>query len=177
MRHFQLTALVPVRRSGPSSSLCSVSTQCWRSSPFTDDSLQLVSLALLFPCSPSLLESSADDSDLLFSSPNHFPLRTLHSIVAFSRRPLESSGLACDSVHRVAQFPRGGRCRWDMCNTGHELGPGSGGILECTLEGGEPREIVRTYPPTPGAPLAPVVQHQAQHPLKVLSVPSTDSFL
>ncbi|TRZ03706.1 hypothetical protein DNTS_002579, partial [Danionella cerebrum] len=90
----------------------------------------------------TLLESSADDLDLLFSSPNHFPLRTLHSIVAFSRRPLESSGLACDSVHRVAQFPRGGRCRWDMCNTGHELGPGSGGILECTLEGGEPREIV-----------------------------------
>ncbi|TRZ04362.1 hypothetical protein DNTS_011148 [Danionella cerebrum] len=124
-----------------------------------------------------LLESSADDLDLLFSSPNHFPLRTLHSIVAFSRRPLESSGLACDSVHRVAQFPRGGRCRWDMCNTGHELGPGSGGILECTLEGGEPREIVVTYPPTPGAPLAPVVPHQAQRPLKDFSVSSTDSLL
>ncbi|TRY60255.1 hypothetical protein DNTS_005917, partial [Danionella cerebrum] len=88
------------------SSLCSVSTLCWRSSPFTDDS------------AIALLESSADDLDLLFSSPNHFPLRTLHSIVVFSRRLLESSGLACDSVHRVAQFPRGGRCRWDMCNTG-----------------------------------------------------------
>ncbi|TRZ02136.1 hypothetical protein DNTS_031914 [Danionella cerebrum] len=167
MRHFQLTALVPVRRSGPSSSLCSVSTQCWRSSPCMDDSLQLVSLALLFPCSPSLLESSADDLDLLFSSPNHFPLRTLHSIVAFSRRLLESSGLACDSVHRVAQFPRGGRCRWDMCNTG----AGTWKWWDTRVHLG------RTYPPTPGAPLAPVVQHQAQHPLRVLSVPSADSFL
>ncbi|TRY72918.1 hypothetical protein DNTS_011805 [Danionella cerebrum] len=145
MRHFQLTALVPVRRSGPTS-----------------------------PCD-SLLESSADDLDLLFSSPNHFPLRTLHSVVVFSRRLLESSGLTCDSVHRVAHFPRGGDAAVGTCAI-QELGPGSGGILECTLEGGEPREIVVTYPPTPGAPLAPVVQHQAQHPLKVFSVSSTDSF-
>ncbi|TRY93351.1 hypothetical protein DNTS_007732 [Danionella cerebrum] len=147
MRHFQLTALVPVRRSGPTS--------------FGRDWSCLCALA-----ARSLLESSADDLDLLFSSPNHFPPRTLHSILTFSRRLLESSGLACDSVHRVAHFPRGGRCRWDMCNTGYELGPGSGGILACTLGGGEPREIVITYPPTPGAPLAPVVQHQAQQPPK-----------
>ncbi|TRY88769.1 hypothetical protein DNTS_025930 [Danionella cerebrum] len=74
------------------SSLCSVSTQCWRSSPCTDmgfDSLQM---------------------------------RTLHSILTFSRRLLKSSGLACDSVHRVAHFPRGGRCRGDTCNTGHNFG-------------------------------------------------------
>ncbi|TRY53779.1 hypothetical protein DNTS_014474 [Danionella cerebrum] len=46
MRHFQLTALVPLwsRLEPPlcaRSSLCSVSTQCWRSSPCMDDSLQL----------------------------------------------------------------------------------------------------------------------------------------
>ncbi|TRY57322.1 hypothetical protein DNTS_007941 [Danionella cerebrum] len=96
-----------------------------------------------WPFSWALLESSADDLDLLFSYPNHFPPRTLHSIFAFSHRLLKSSGLACDFVHRVAHFPRGGRCRWDTCNTVlQELGPGSGGILACTLEGGEPREIV-----------------------------------
>ncbi|TRY84809.1 hypothetical protein DNTS_008985 [Danionella cerebrum] len=174
MRHFQLTALVPMRRSGPTSSLCSVSTQCWRSSPCTDDSLQLVSLALLFPCSPSLLESSANDLDLLFSSPNHFPLRTLHSIVTFRRRLLESSGSACDSVHRVAHFPRGGRCRWDMCNTVQ-----GSWDLEVVGYKRAPWKVNHgklTYPPTPGAPLAPVAQHQAQHPLKVSSASSTDSF-
>ncbi|TRY87838.1 hypothetical protein DNTS_029021, partial [Danionella cerebrum] len=76
------------------SSLCSVSTQCWRSSPCTDDSLQL---------SPSF------------------------GVFRVGVRFRSSGG----SVSQRGTLP-----------LGHELGPGSGGILACTLEGGEPREIV-----------------------------------
>ncbi|TRY53923.1 hypothetical protein DNTS_033804 [Danionella cerebrum] len=69
------------------SSLCSVSTQCWRSSPCTDDSLQL---------SPSF---GVFRVGVRFRSPS-------------------------GSFYQRGTLP-----------LGHELGPGSGGILACTLEG------------------------------------------